>query len=51
MNGKKSLGDKEFSTAIVKILEKNCNEKLFAKGFPNKLVDNMPRREGIEIKF
>ena len=51
MNGKKNLGDKEFSTAIVKILEKDCNEKLFAKGFPNRLIDNMPRREGIEIKF
>ena len=39
IKGKKTLGDKEFSTAIVKILEKKCNDKLYAKGFPNKLID------------
>ena len=49
-DGKKILGDREYSTSIVKILENKCNTKLRAKGFPLKLIDNQSRKKGIEIK-
>ena len=49
--GKKNLGDKEFSTAIVKLLENQCNERLYSRGFPKKLVDENPRKKGYEIIF
>ena len=48
--GKKKLGHKEFSTAIVKLLEQKCNEILKSSGFPKILVDNDPRRKGYQIK-
>ncbi len=50
-NGKNILGERAFSTSITKILEKKCNTKLRAKGFPTKLLDNKPKKKGIEIKY
>ena len=49
--GKKTLGDKSFSTSIIKILESKCKTKLRSKGFPIKLVDTEQRKKGIEINF
>ncbi len=51
IEGKNILGEKEFSTAIVKLLEKQCNEELSSTYFPKQLIDNEPRKKGIEIKF
>ena len=49
--GKKKLGEKAFSTSIVKILEKQCNENLRSKGFPSFLVDIENKKEGIEVNI
>ncbi len=49
-NGSQKLGKREFSTAIVKLLENDCGEKLYSPGFPKKLKDDKPRRRGVEIK-
>lgn len=49
LEGKKILGDREYSTAIVKILEKKSNDVLFSKGFPKYLKDENPRRKGVEV--
>ena len=39
LKGKKILGDREYSTAIVKILENHSKDILFSKGFPKYLKD------------
>ena len=51
VEGKNELGEKEFSTAIVKLLENQCGEKLFSPNFPKQLTDKESRRKGIEIVF
>ena len=51
IEGKNKLGEKEFSTAIIKLLEEKCNEELSSSYFPKKLIDKEARRKGIEIKF
>ena len=50
IEGKNKLGEREFSTAIIKLLEKECKEKLSSSYFPQQLIDKDPRRKGIEIK-
>jgi len=47
--GEKQLGDKAFSTSIVKMLEDKCDENLRAKGFPSFLLDNENKKDGIEV--
>jgi len=47
--GKNKYGSRSLSTSIVKLLEDKCNTKLRVKGFPSKLVDNISKKEGIEI--
>ena len=47
--GKKNLGEKAFSTSIVKMLEDKCGENLRAKGFPAYLVDKKNKKDGIEV--
>ena len=49
-DGKKILGERSFSTSIIKLLENKCNNKLRAEGFPLELKDNEPRKKGIEVK-
>ena len=49
--GKKKLGNRAFSTSIVKILENDCNENLRSSNFPKKLKDFEPRKKGFEVKF
>ncbi len=50
IEGKNKLGEREFSTAIIKLLEEKCKEKLSSPYFPQQLIDKDPRRKGIEIK-
>ena len=47
--GRSKLGDRAFSTSIVKILEDKCNENLRANGFPDCLVDHENKKDGIEV--
>ena len=48
-NGRKKLGDRAFSTSIVKILEEECKDNLRAKGFPSNLIDQEEKKQGKEI--
>ena len=48
---RKKIGDRGWSTKIVKLLEEECNIDLRSKGFPLKLKDDKPRKKGIEVKF
>ena len=50
IEGKNKVGEREFSTAIIKLLEEKCKEKLSSPYFPQQLIDKDPRRKGIEIK-
>ncbi len=47
--GKLELGHRAFSTSIVKILEKHCNEDLRADGFPSFLEDKNQKQEAEEV--
>jgi len=47
--GKRVLGEKAFSTSIIKILEDDCGEDLRSKGFPASLIDNENKKDGIEV--
>jgi len=49
LDGRKKLGDRAFSTSIVKILEDKCKDELRADGFPSFLEDNEQKKEGEEI--
>ena len=49
--GKNKYGDRSLSTSIVKLIEESCKDNLRAKGFPNHLIDNEEKKQGIEIKF
>jgi hypothetical protein len=48
--GRKKFGNREWSTKIVKLLEKECNVDLKTKGFPLQLKDMEKRKKGIEVK-
>ncbi len=47
--GKLKLGNRSFSTSIVKILEEECEEDLRADGFPSFLEDNKNKQEAEEV--
>ena len=47
--GRENLGERAFSTSIVKLLEEKCNENLRAKGFPAYLVDHEYKKDAIEV--
>ena len=51
IKGLNEYGERSLSTSIVKILEDKCSEDLRADGFPEKLIDDNPKKRGIEIKF
>ena len=48
-DGRKKLGDRAFSTSIVKILEDKCRDELRADGFPSFLKDKELKKVGEEI--
>ena len=49
--GKIQYGERSLSTSIVKRLEEICNENLRAPGFPSQLIDDKPKKKGIEITY
>ena len=49
--GLKNLGQRSFSTSIIKIIEKENNVKLRGKNFPKKLIDHEKKNKGFEIKI
>ena len=51
IKGKNTLGNRAFSTSIIKLLEKKCKTLLRSKGFPKKLIDSEIRKKGIEVKY
>ncbi len=48
--GIQKLGNRSFSTSIIKLIEKDCNVKFRAKNFPKQLIDFQKKQKGIEIK-
>ena len=49
--GKIQYGDRSLSTSIVKRLEELCNENLRVSGFPSQLIDEEPKKKGVEINY
>ena len=47
--GRDTLGDKSWSTKIVKRLEDACQEHLRAQGLPHELVDSENKTKGVEL--
>ena len=47
--GKIQYGDRSLSTSIVQRLEEICNENLRATNFPSQLIDEEPKKKGVEI--
>ena len=47
--GIKMLGERSFSTSIIKLIEKDHNIKLRGKNFPKQLVDKQKKLKGIKI--
>ena len=47
--GRVKLGERAFSTSIVKILEDECKDDLRAEGFPSTLKDNTSKKKAEEI--
>ena len=50
ISGQRKLGKRSFSTSIVKLLEKDCDESLQTKGFPAVLVDINKKKKAIEVR-
>ncbi len=47
--GSKTLGERSFSTSIVKLIEKDVKIKLRAKNFPKQLIDKQKKQKGVEV--
>ena len=47
--GKEILGERSFSTSIIKLIEKEAKIKLRAKNFPKQLIDNQKKQKGVEV--
>ena len=47
--GMKNLGERSFSTSIIKLIEKDAKIKLRAKNFPKKLIDKQKKQKGVEV--
>ena len=47
--GMKNLGERSFSTSIIKLIEKDAKIKLRAKNFPKQLIDKHKKQKGIEV--
>ncbi len=47
--GMKILGERSFSTSIVKLIEKDAKIKLRAKNFPKQLIDKQKKQKGVEV--
>ncbi len=47
--GMKILGERSFSTSIIKLIENSENLKLRAKNFPKQLIDKQKKQKGVEV--
>ncbi len=47
--GIKNLGERSFSTSIIKLIEKDAKIKLRAKNFPKQLIDKQKKQKGVEV--
>jgi len=47
--GMKNLGERSFSTSIIKLIEKDAKITLRAKNFPKQLIDNQKKQKGVEV--
>ena len=47
--GIKILGERSFSTSIIKLIEKDAKIKLRAKNFPKQLIDKQKKQKGVEV--
>ncbi len=47
--GMKILGERSFSTGIVKLIEKDAKIKLRAKNFPRQLIDEQKKQKGVQV--
>ena len=47
--GMKNLGERSFSTSIIKLIEKDTKIKLRAKNFPKQLIDKQKKQKGVEV--
>ncbi len=47
--GLKKLGNKSYSTSIVRLIEEECKIKLRANNFPKKLKDTLLKQKGVEV--
>ena len=47
--GMKILGERSFSTSIIKLIEKDTKIKLRAKNFPKQLIDKQKKQKGVEV--
>jgi predicted CopG family antitoxin len=45
----KILGERSFSTSIIKLIEKDAKIKLRAKNFPKQLIDKQKKQKGVEV--
>ena len=48
-HGMEILGERSFSTSIVKLIERDANIKLRSKNFPKKLVDKQKKQKGTMV--
>ena len=48
--GLEILGNRSYSTSIIKLIENENRIKMRAKNFPNQLIDDNIKKKGIEIK-
>ena len=45
----KILGERSFSTSIIKLIEKDVKIKFRAKNFPKQLIDKQKKQKGVEV--
>lgn len=49
--GINELGERSFSTSIIKLIEKDCKIKMRDKNFPNQLVDLQSKQKAVNLKI
>ena len=47
--GMKILGERSFSTSIIKLIEQDAKIRLRAKNFPKQLIDKQKKQKGVEV--
>ena len=44
-----NLGERSFSTSIIKLIEKDTKIKLREKNFPKQLIDKQKKQKGVKV--